>query len=360
MNRHVKHLSFGNSTSVATKDTAYIPTLSLSPSTTSQCTIIEKKLVPSAINHKYLKATLKRYQDTSANEKLQRILDFSIRPVNLSQSAHKRFLSTTVKFNENLLISEFTSITSKKIWNSVLNNFKNKPQRLFNIINQSPFQKPNRRVKNNLQKDKKIFSTFDCTIRVDNQPKQSEIATFLELDKITDDWFNSLLYYKVCNNIEICCELEQEIADAKLKIPRTHDGIEQGINRALEILEGFLLEMLGTKTDLNNFKEKYSSITIAVYELIYQKCEHMLEMRRKTVELLKLVKEREDSLAALVNREGNKDEIIYFICNTNKRLRVLIKAWIKNSNVPFDCFIFKGEKYLHKMQMDALLMQDYL
>lgn len=103
-------------------------------STNSTTTIIEKKFISSDVNNKNLRASLRRYFDTSANAKLQEIFNASPKKTSPQTKSNKRTLSDTSNIPQNLIMEEFTKIKSKKIWNSILENFKKKPQALFSLI----------------------------------------------------------------------------------------------------------------------------------------------------------------------------------------------------------------------------------
>lgn len=333
-----------------------VGTLSSCSSTGSTATIVQKKYVPDFVNNNNLRNHLHRSFDTRGEKQLEKIMNFN-RTVEFSKnSKRKKNLSCSLEPND-LIIQEFLSISSKKVWSSVLNNFKSNPKALFNLIKsrKNPSQKSKRSKRLNNLCNKPIFKTTEII-----DPDEDEVITFKSSENIPEDWSKSLLYWKVRQGIYNNTLSPEDIQKFSNCIPRTQEGLVKGIDKGLAIIESYLLEMLGTKEDMNNFKMNLSKPCLQVYESLYDKCLNFAKMRKKAVRILKLVQVREELFEKIRVQEVGRKEIIARICLINNQLKPLLADWTQDPLIPFSSFTFKNENYLKKLQKDNLIVQKYL
>ena len=195
---------------------------------------------------------------------------------------------------------------------------------------------------------------------INNTPDIEHFKTFKNSEILSDDWYDSLLYYKIYTNSYNNKDYCHEIIKLKEYEIRKNDELTNGLNKGFEIIECILLDLLGTFEDLNTFKSIFSEVSINSFEGLCKKCENMMIVREKTEKILKIIIQREKILKSLKEYKGYVKNCITSLCKLNKILRNSIQDWLLIEGLPFDRFCFKGVSYLTKMEEDDLIIQQYL
>lgn len=178
---------------------------------------------------------------------------------------------------------------------------------------------------------------------------------------MTDDWYKSLLYKNVSSkNPGELKMTQQEITVMIRKPPRETSMIKNAIEKGIEILKQLLLELLGTKEDMDRFQERYLVYSPGHVRALMEKCLGLLLVRKETAEIIEYVIQRENLMKSLEVSNNRVKEKVVKVYQLNKIVREKILKWVKNENVPFDKFIFKGQDYLQKISEDSISLQGYL
>jgi hypothetical protein len=192
-----------------------------------------------------------------------------------------------------------------------------------------------------------------------------EAVTFLKetvaSEDMTDDWYKSLLYLNIKNEKSGVLPLTaQEITVLAKKPPRENQSIMQALSKGLDCLRTLLLELLGTKEDMERFEERFRVISPGHVRALMEKCLSLFHVREKTGEILKSVIERENLMKSLAVSNNRVKQKVVSVYRLNKIIREKIEAWINDESIPFQSFTFKGENYLHKIAEDSVLLHNYL
>ena len=326
-------------------------------STQSTATIVQKPFIPEFVNNKNLRNKLNRTFDTRGEKQLEKILIFK-RKLNLNKSRiKKRAVSINVKNPNDMIMQEFFSIKSKRVWSKVLNNFKNQPTALFKLIDNDASPKKTR---------KSLSMTLqDWTNSIKNNDEHQEsdeddVITFKSDDIVPEDWKKSLICWKVKKGVYRCTTYAEDIQKSLNSMPRTQEGLEKGIQKGLKIIENFLLEMLGTKEDMQVFSTSLSVISLAAYESLYNKCLSLSLMRIKAIKILKLIQTRESLLLLLSQQKPPSIDLASQICKINQILKPTLIDWECDESIPFKHFIYNNHNYLNKIEQDNLIIQQSL
>lgn len=190
------------------------------------------------------------------------------------------------------------------------------------------------------------------------QPGQA--TTYENSECLSEDWKCSKLYQKVCKENTKIGKINEKILAMKKEEPRTEESLKKGIRNGLEIMQFMMLQMLGTRGDIENFRDIYKAISLDCYEKLCRKCETLCRAMEKTTEILKIIRMREKALNVLVKTNGNKYATIGYVCEVNQKLRSLIGEWMNCTEIPFEYFCFDGKDYLEKIEEDKILLQRFL
>jgi hypothetical protein len=191
-----------------------------------------------------------------------------------------------------------------------------------------------------------------------------EVVTFLqesENEKLTEDWSKSLLYQKISNldGIELAMT-EQEMKVLSRKPPRDPEEIVKAMNKGLNLLRILLMELLGTKEDMQRFEERFRGNTRYHVRALMERCLNLMKVRNTTADILQKVHKREMILKNLrVTKNKIKDKVLK-VFEMNKEIRADIENWASDDSVPFSSFTFKGKNYLAKISEDLIVLQGYL
>lgn len=191
-----------------------------------------------------------------------------------------------------------------------------------------------------------------------------EAVTFLEEDNnenMTEDWHKSLLYSNIKTGVESKFPFTyQEMTVLSHKPPRDQKGISVIIEKGLMMLQLMLIEMLGTREDMERFEERYKVLSPGHVRALMKKCLSLFNVRKITEEILRLIVEREDVMKSLESSVNNVKEKVLKVYKLNKNIREKIVQWTKEEFVPFEAFTFKGKDYLAKISEDSVVLQNYL
>ena len=190
-----------------------------------------------------------------------------------------------------------------------------------------------------------------------------EVTTFLEdvSQTMTEDWFKSLLYKNIRSQTQTKLPLtEQEITIIARKPPRESKLIQSAIEKGIFIIKSLLMEMLGTKEDMNRFIERYMILSPAHVRAIMEKCLDLISVKKITSEILSDIIVRDKIIKNLETSNNRIKEKVLKVYRLNKSIREKICEWTKNESVPFENFIFKGKNYLQTICEDSILLQGYL
>ena len=178
---------------------------------------------------------------------------------------------------------------------------------------------------------------------------------------MTDDWHQSLLYKHLKTKQVTALPLSnQEITILSKKPPRESKAIEHALEKGIETLRILLLEMLGTKEDMERFEERYKVFSPGHVKALMAKCLNLIHVKKKTEEVLADVIERENIMKSLEISSNRVKEKVVKVYRLNKMIREKIEEWSKDESVPFNIFVFKGKNYMEKICEDSVLLQGYL
>jgi predicted nucleic acid-binding OB-fold protein len=191
-----------------------------------------------------------------------------------------------------------------------------------------------------------------------------ETVTFLEDDAeihMTEDWHKSLLYTNLKKGIQVTLPMSlKEIVVNSKKPPREENSLKAVIEKGIQILVSLLMEMLGTKEDLDRFEERYKVLSPGHAKALMERCLGLISIKKKTEEILKEVILRESIMKNLQVSYHNVKAKVLQVYKLNKSLREKITNWMKDESVPFNIFVFKGKNYLEKISQDLITLQSYL
>lgn len=191
-----------------------------------------------------------------------------------------------------------------------------------------------------------------------------DAVTFLQEDDdeyFTDDWGKSLLYKKLTSGEDLILEMtEQDMKILSRKPPRDHELREKVINKGLVIIRVLLMELLGTKEDMDRFEHRFKGNTSRHVQALLDKCLSLLHVRRTTADILLDINKRESILKNLEISTNKIKEKVLKAYSLNKLIREKITLWVKDESIPFSKFIFKNKDYLQKISEDSLLLQHHL
>lgn len=178
---------------------------------------------------------------------------------------------------------------------------------------------------------------------------------------MTEDWHKSLLYTHLKNNysLELPMTTKELNWNAK-KPPRDEKVLKSTVRKGIEILNQLLMEMLGTKEDVQRFEERFCVESPRHVRALMEKCLGLLSIKNKTEEILKSIIVREKIMKNLEISYNNVKEKVLQVYRLNKVIREKIVDWTKDGSVPFEVFIFKGKNYLDKITEDLVTLQNYL
>lgn len=192
-----------------------------------------------------------------------------------------------------------------------------------------------------------------------------ETITFLEdvssESNMTEDWHKSLLYAHAKKGIKLDLPMSyKEILVNSKKPPREDESIKVIIFKGFKMLNTLLMEMLGTKEDLDRFDKRYNFISPGHAKALMERCLDLINIRQKTLEILQDVLQRESILKNLKYSLNNVKAKVVQVYKINKVLREKISDWTNDEKVPFKEFIFKGKNYMDKISEDLIVLQSYL
>jgi hypothetical protein len=178
---------------------------------------------------------------------------------------------------------------------------------------------------------------------------------------MTEDWHKSLLYVHIKKGVKLDLPLSyKEMVVNSKKPPREEEAIKIIITKGIDILNTLLMEMLGTKEDLDRFEKRYKVISPGHAKALMERCLGLVNIRQKTEEILRDVIQRENILKNLQTSFNNVKAKVVQVYRLNKTLREKINDWMKDESVPFSEFVYKGKNYLEKISEDLIVLQSYL
>lgn len=191
-----------------------------------------------------------------------------------------------------------------------------------------------------------------------------EVVTFLQesdQEKLTEDWSKSLLYKKISDGVSIDLLMtEQDMKVLSRKPPREPHAISIIMEKGLSLLKVLLMELLGTKEDMQRFEERFKGGTPHHVRALMERCMNLMKVRNMTSEILKKVYKRENIMKNLkLSKNKVKEKILKVFC-LNKEIREKIQEWSEDESVPFTTFTFKNREYLTKISEDSLTLQEYM
>lgn len=178
---------------------------------------------------------------------------------------------------------------------------------------------------------------------------------------MTEDWHKSLLYTNLKRGVSI--ELSMTVKELNWlakKPPRDEEALKLIILKGIHILNQLLKEMLGTKEDIQRFEERYKVLSAGHVRALMEKCLGLIEIKKKTEDILKDIILRESIMKNLEISYNNVKEKVLQVYKLNKMIRIKILEWTKDESIPFDAFVFKGNKYLDKISEELVTLQGYL
>lgn len=191
-----------------------------------------------------------------------------------------------------------------------------------------------------------------------------EVITFLEekeSERLTDDWVKSLLFKRIASGDENKLPMNlQEMIIYSRKPPREPQMIKEVMEKGLNTLRILLMELLGTKEDMERFEKRFAIKSPGHIHALMERCINLMEVRKQTSELLHEIKKREIIMKNLETSKNKVKEKVLKVYSLNKTIREKIKNWAENDSVPFNRFIFKSKDYLVKISEDSVMLQDYL
>lgn len=190
-----------------------------------------------------------------------------------------------------------------------------------------------------------------------------EVITFLqesETEKLTEDWSNSLLYQKISNSDSIDLTMtEQEMKILSRKPPRDPDEIIKAMSKGLNLLRVLLMELLGTKEDMQRFEERFKGTSRYHVRALMERCLNLVKVRNSTAAILQKIHKREIILKNLKNTKNKIKDKVLKVFGLNQEIRKDIEEWAKDESVPFNDFTFRGKNYLVKISEDLVVLQEY-
>lgn len=144
------------------------------------------------------------------------------------------------------------------------------------------------------------------------------------------------------------------------KPPREPETIKIVMEKGMIILKILLMELLGTKEDMERFEARFSGCTPAHVRALMERCINLMEVRNLTFDILLDIKKRETILKNLESSKNKVKEKVLKIYSLNKVIREKIQKWAVNDSVPFTNFVFKSIDYLAKICEDSVILQNYL
>ncbi|CAG9331123.1 unnamed protein product [Blepharisma stoltei] len=302
-----------------------------------------------------------------------------------------------------LIMNEIRYINKPEVWNKVITEFKTKPKMLLDLIplktehNKTPKSEkigsfsaknsktPRIRKFSNCSKQsykpkdehKKKLRKFQEKFTGNTRRSQSaspevlaitessplEVESFLDNTdiKLTDDWKKSLLNFQLSNNTVPNDERmsEDEIKLILNNIPGDLDECALLHFKGLRTLELLLIELLGTKKDVEQFQAMFNPPNCITARKLLIKLLELYDARNLTATLLKEVHYRENLIKNIsestdINERKRKILRIYKI---NQKTREKIKEWETDKSVPFDSFVYGGKEYNSKMAEDIVYLQ---
>ena len=214
----------------------------------------------------------------------------------------------------------------------------------------------------NLAKTKVVQRTPELTRPGSVSPL--ETITFLEETEtglLTDDWAKSLLYQKIALGLDIKLLMtQQEMLVISRKPPRDVQIITQVMEKGLEMLKMLLMELLGTKQDMERFRDRFKGRSPVHVRALMERCLNLLKVRNETAGILEDVDKREMIMKNLENSRNRVKDKVIKAYRLNKIIRDKISKWAESECIPFTKFIFKGNDYLIRICEDNILLQEYL
>lgn len=190
-----------------------------------------------------------------------------------------------------------------------------------------------------------------------------EVITFLQEsdnEKLTEDWSKSLLYQKISNSDSIELQMtEQEMKVLSRKPPRDPEEIIKAMNKGLNMLRVLLMELLGTKEDMERFEERFKGTSRYHVRALMERCLNLVKVRNSTAMILQKIYKRENILKNLKNTKNKIKDKVLKVFELNQEIRKDIEEWAKDDSVPFNTFTFKGKNYLVKISEDLVVLQEY-
>ena len=191
-----------------------------------------------------------------------------------------------------------------------------------------------------------------------------EVITFLQesdQEKLTEDWSKSLLYKKISDGVSIDLSMtEQDMKVISRKPPREPHLISTVMEKGISLLKVLLMELLGTKEDMQRFEERFRGNTPHHVRALMERCMNLMKVRNMTSEILRKVHKRENIMKNLkLSKNKVKEKILKVFC-LNKEIREKIQEWSEDESVPFNTFTFKNKEYLGKISEDSVTLQQYM
>ena len=226
----------------------------------------------------------------------------------------------------------------------------------------SPFRSTRRNLSSTLNRGNLILQKSPRITRP-GSVSPVEVITFLQEsdnEKLTEDWSKSLLYQKISNSDSIELTMtEQEMKVLSRKPPRDPDEIIKAMNKGLNILRVLLMELLGTKEDMERFEERFKGTSRYHVRALMERCLNLVKVRNSTVMILQKIYKRENILKNLKNTKNKIKDKVLKVFELNQDIRKDIEEWAKDDSVPFSTFTFKGKNYLMKISEDLIVLQEY-
>lgn len=357
----------------------------------STSTTIENPRISAIINDKLLFHQLKPHSYKRAESELRQILNRSSFVRGKSEETQKKSIlrnsngaikqvlrnySSVRSKDTDLIINEYKSITSAKVWDSFLDNLRANPKHLLDLIPISLTGKNSKTVRGRLNQTKivktskslkktKTKELNNVSTQIKNvayEPTPEIIESFkINNENLTEDWSKSLLNhnikYKDCK-IDIfpgysIAELNSLLAN----LPLYKEDQILTLEKLNITVEKLLNEMLGTQDDLDKFKEVYKDPIPSVIRAYTVKCLDLFKFREKTIVILKDIIGREKLIRGL--KLGEK-KLVIEVHKLSKKIRESINSWLSDECVPFSNFIYKGKDYIEKMNNDLVELQNIL
>ncbi|CAG9321469.1 unnamed protein product [Blepharisma stoltei] len=371
-------------------------------------TIIDKTEVSKKINQKSLEMSMRVSKDYSTDNKIRNIFRrakqnfpkgrreksqvFNKTPIIKNKKRTKSIpVDSAYNLKEaSLIMGELREIKEPELWKNVVDALRSQPNILLELIpiKQAPkvslrkttklsltpkhvyssrpttklsCKTPKSETKQKSPIDNRLFRRRSSALSTeDNSNIDEQVETLADVGSgsLTDDWAKSLLNFEVKN--EVPSEFSEEsIKEAIQSLPNEQSQLEEVYESSLKTLEKLLTSMLGTQDDIKNFRERFSSKTPYNIRALLSKCLEIFQVRKITIDILKIIHRRENllkSLKRLLDNENLKTKVMEILV-ISKELREKIKSWKENQSNPFSTFIYKGKDYLTKMSEDFVKLQ---